>query len=122
LADKYTAAMLPLVSPCCEGNEVTRAYSGVDQLWDPIEIRFLWQNLASIAFSWRGTDFMQDEILTLPEVAQLLKVAEKTVYTMAQRRELPAFKVGGQWRFKREDIDQWIERQKSLARDAEALK
>jgi predicted DNA-binding transcriptional regulator AlpA len=30
---------------------------------------------------------MPDEILTLPEVAQLLKVAEKTVYTMAQRAE-----------------------------------
>jgi excisionase family DNA binding protein len=44
---------------------------------------------------------MADEILTLPELAQLLKVAEKTVYTMAQRGELPAFKVRGQWRFKR---------------------
>ncbi len=42
---------------------------------------------------------MQDEILTLPEVAQLLKVAEKTVYSMAQKGHLPAFKVGGQWRF-----------------------
>lgn len=48
---------------------------------------------------------MPDEILTLPEVAQLLKVAEKTVYTMAQKGALPAFKVGGQWRFKRDDID-----------------
>ena len=38
---------------------------------------------------------MLDEILTLPEVAQLLKVAEKTVYTMAQKAELPAFTVGG---------------------------
>lgn len=56
---------------------------------------------------------MQDEILTLPEVAQLLKVAEKTVYTMAQREQLPAFKVGGQWRFKRVDLDQWIEQQKA---------
>jgi excisionase family DNA binding protein len=56
---------------------------------------------------------MQDEILTLPEVAQLLKVAEKTVYTLAQREQLPAFKVGGQWRFKRVDLDQWIERQKA---------
>lgn len=56
---------------------------------------------------------MQDEILTLPEVAQLLKVAEKTVYTMAQRERLPAFKVGGQWRFKRVDFDQWIEQQKA---------
>lgn len=52
---------------------------------------------------------MKDEILTLPEVAQLLKVAEKTVYTMAQRRDLPAFKVGGQWRFRRTDLDAWID-------------
>jgi len=56
---------------------------------------------------------MPDEILTLPEVAQLLKVAERTVYTMAQRGEIPAFKVRGQWRFKRLDLDQWIERQKA---------
>ena len=54
---------------------------------------------------------MQDEILTLPEVAQLLKVAEKTVYSMAQKGQLPAFKVGGQWRFKRVDLDAWIEQQ-----------
>jgi len=60
---------------------------------------------------------MPDEILTLPEVAGLLKVAEKTVYTMAQKAEMPAFKVRGQWRFKREDIDAWIELQKSAHRD-----
>lgn len=58
---------------------------------------------------------MQDEILTLPEVAILLKVAEKTVYTMAQRAQLPAFKVGGQWRFKRVDLDRWIEQQKAAS-------
>lgn len=60
---------------------------------------------------------MSDEILTLPEVAQLLKVAEKTVYSMAQKGQLPAFKVGGQWRFKRVDIDQWIEQRKAASRD-----
>ena len=49
-----------------------------------------------------------DEILTLKEVARLLKVADKTVYTMAQNKELPAFKVRGQWRFRRSDIDAWI--------------
>ncbi len=59
---------------------------------------------------------MTDEILTLPEVATLLKVAEKTVYTMAQKAEMPAFKVRGQWRFKREDIDVWIEQQKTTHR------
>lgn len=62
---------------------------------------------------------MSDEILTLPEVAQLLKVAEKTVYTMAQQGDLPAFKVRGQWRFKRIDIDQWIEVQKAAARESD---
>ncbi len=59
---------------------------------------------------------MPESILTLPEVAGLLKVAEKTVYTMAQRGQLPAFKVRGQWRFKRSDLDQWIEDQKAVAK------
>lgn len=56
---------------------------------------------------------MPDEILTLPDVARLLKVADKTVYTMAQRGEIPAFKVRGQWRFRRLDLDNWIDSQKS---------
>lgn len=56
-----------------------------------------------------------DEILTLKQIAQLLKVAEKTVYTMAQNNELPAFKVRGQWRFRREDIDRWIDQQTEKA-------
>ena len=59
---------------------------------------------------------MPDEILTLPEVAALLKVAEKTVYTMAQKAQLPAFKVRGQWRFKRDDLERWIEQQKAALR------
>ena len=59
---------------------------------------------------------MTDPILTLPEVAVLLKVAEKTVYTMAQTGQLPAFKVRGQWRFKHDDIDQWIDEQKAVVK------
>lgn len=58
---------------------------------------------------------MPDEILTLSEVAILLKVAEKTVYTMAQKAQLPAFKVRGQWRFKRVDLDRWIDQQKAAS-------
>ncbi len=68
----------------------------------------------------RRSHSISDEILTLPEVAQLLKVAEKTVYSMAQKGLLPAFKVGGQWRFKRADLDQWIEDQKAASRDGES--
>ena len=51
----------------------------------------------------------QDDILTISEVASLLKVAEKTVYGLAQKGNIPGFKVGGQWRFKRTAIDSWIE-------------
>jgi len=50
-----------------------------------------------------------DEILTIPEVAELLKIADKTAYALAQRGELPGFKVGGQWRFSRAAINDWIE-------------
>jgi excisionase family DNA binding protein len=60
-----------------------------------------------------------EEILKLKDVAALLKVGEKTVYTMAQDGDLPAFKVRGQWRFSRKDIDAWIERQKHTARDVD---
>jgi len=59
---------------------------------------------------------MPVEILTIPEVASLLKVAERTVYTMAQKAQLPAFKVRGQWRFKHSDFQHWIEDRKAAAR------
>lgn len=54
---------------------------------------------------------MPDEILTVQEVATLLKLADKTVYSMAQAGELPAFKVRGQWRMRRVDFEDWIQRQ-----------
>lgn len=59
---------------------------------------------------------MSDEILTALEVAALLKVADKTVYTMAQKGEIPAFKPRGQWRFQRVDIDAWIQAQTTAPR------
>jgi excisionase family DNA binding protein len=58
-----------------------------------------------------------DEVLTIKDVAKLLKVGEKTLYSMAQTGELPAFKVRGQWRFSRKDIDTWIEQQKNTTHD-----
>jgi excisionase family DNA binding protein len=53
----------------------------------------------------------EDEILTIREVAALLKIGEKTAYTMAQGGQLPGFKVRGQWRFRRADIEAWISQQ-----------
>ncbi len=55
---------------------------------------------------------MTDEILTIQEVATYLKLNEKTAYRLASEGKLPGFKVGGSWRFKRVDLDTWIEEQK----------
>ena len=46
-------------------------------------------------------------ILTLENVAQYLRVHPSTIYRLLKRRQLPAFKVGRDWRFTRESIDRW---------------
>lgn len=64
-----------------------------------------------------------DQALTVKEVALLLQVDEKTVYRLTQKGELPGFKVAGSWRFKRADMDAWVERQKTAVKtSAKGLK
>ncbi len=58
------------------------------------------------------------DVLTIHELAALLRVGNKTAYTLAQNGEVPGFKVGGQWRFRRRDIESWIDRQTSKAAEA----
>ena len=57
---------------------------------------------------------MDNEILTLKEVAQYLKLAEKTAYRLAAEGKLPGFKVGGSWRFRRGDVETWISEQMAI--------
>jgi len=52
-----------------------------------------------------------DEILTIKDAVSLLKLADKTVYAMANAVEIPAFKVRGQWRLRRVDVVGWIQQQ-----------
>jgi excisionase family DNA binding protein len=52
-----------------------------------------------------------DEVLKLKEVAALLRLAEKTVYAMANAGELPAFKIRGQGRIRRADLERWMDDQ-----------
>ena len=59
----------------------------------------------------------KDAVLTVRELAELLNAGQKTVYTMVQQRVLPAFRVRGQWRFRRADIDAWIAKQTTAAAD-----
>ncbi|MDR0502116.1 MAG: PTS sugar transporter subunit IIA [Treponema sp.] len=49
-----------------------------------------------------------DDILTLEEVAKYLRVSERTVYDYAQKGEIPAGKIRTAWRFKKSEIDKWV--------------
>lgn len=48
-------------------------------------------------------------LLTLPEAAELLHVSTRTLQRMIRRNELPAFKVGGQWRLRESQLTRWIQ-------------
>jgi excisionase family DNA binding protein len=53
-------------------------------------------------------------IMTIGEVADYLKVTERTIYRLAGAKQIPAFKVGGSWRFSKMDIDGWIKQQSAI--------
>ena len=56
---------------------------------------------------------VEREILTIGQVAAYLQVTERTIYRLSQGKKIPAFKVGGMWRYSQTDIDSWI-KQKSM--------
>ena len=51
---------------------------------------------------------MGDDILTIEEVAKYLRVSERTVYDWAQKGEVPSGKIGTVWRFKKSEIEKWV--------------
>jgi len=60
----------------------------------------------------------EGDILAIKQVAEYLKVTERTIYRLAAVKKIPAFKVGGTWRFSRADIDRWIKQQSMEGLDA----
>ena len=75
---------------------------------------FIWENwpVLAIYISTLGNGAAmagpEGEILTLEEVAAYLKAGKRTVYRLAQDGKIPAFKLGGSWRFRRAELDRWI--------------
>lgn len=57
---------------------------------------------------------MTESTITIKELAKYLSVTERTIYNLLERGELPGFKVGSNWRFRKEDINKWIEENKKL--------
>ena len=53
-----------------------------------------------------------NEIMTITQVAKYLQISEITTYRLVQEGRIPAFKVGRGWRVKREDLKEFIEKQK----------
>jgi excisionase family DNA binding protein len=51
------------------------------------------------------------EFLTTEDVLAYLRVTHRTIYRLARSGELPAVRIGRQWRFRRSDLDAWIDRQ-----------
>ena len=51
---------------------------------------------------------MEDDILTIEEVAKYLRVSDRTVYDWAQKGEIPAGKIGTVWRFKKSEVEKWV--------------
>ena len=52
-----------------------------------------------------------DEIMTIKELADYIKMNTRTVYKLANDLKIPAVKLSNQWRFKKETIDEWLEAQ-----------
>jgi excisionase family DNA binding protein len=73
-------------------------YGRIGNSWQPIFIIGKGEKMAE----------PEGEILTLDEVSAYLKAGKRTVYRLAAEGKLPAFKLGGTWRFRRSDLDEWI--------------
>ncbi len=59
---------------------------------------------------------MQDVLLTTEQIANYLKIDKFTVYRLVAQKRLPAFKVGNQWRFKKELLEAWLRKNMSISK------
>jgi len=66
------------------------------------------QTMASVTSGQKPAAFMTTE-----EVLHCLNVNPRTIYRLIRSGELPAVRIGRQWRFRRSDLNEWIERQRA---------
>ena len=54
------------------------------------------------------------EVLTVKEICDLLQVHSSTIYKLIQQGEIPSFRVGSDWRFRRDLIERWMAERSSV--------
>lgn len=54
-------------------------------------------------------DTLKNELMTIDDLTDYLKVTRRTIYEWLKTNKIPAIKLVGQWRFKRDKIDAWLE-------------
>jgi PTS system nitrogen regulatory IIA component len=54
-----------------------------------------------------------DNLLTIDDLARYLRVKPRTIYDWLYKRKIPALKIVGQWRFRKETIDEWLDGKRS---------
>jgi excisionase family DNA binding protein len=59
-------------------------------------------------------------VLTLDEVAEFLRVHPSTVYRLVKKRNIPAFKMGSDWRFNLESVERWVKELESADKPAKS--
>lgn len=55
---------------------------------------------------------MDTQLLTLDELAEYLNLSRRTIYRLLKNTNIPAYRIGSHLRFKREEIDLWLETRK----------
>jgi excisionase family DNA binding protein len=58
---------------------------------------------------------IKSPMLVVDEVARFLRTHPTTIYRLIKSKKIPAFRVGSEWRFDREEVDRWIKTQQNIA-------
>jgi len=64
---------------------------------------------------------MPEQLLTIAQVAEYLHVDKFTIYRLVATKQLPAFKVGNQWRFKRKLLENWLKKNANMPMDRKLI-
>src|SRR5512143_3563998 len=73
------------------------------------------------AGSTRSRSRPMSDVLTLRQLARHLQLSERTIYRLLGRGQLPGFKVGGHWRFRRSVVDYWLDLRMARMQSAELV-